>query len=457
MGKGAGAFIQQVGVVWRVVVSVLCASLMVVGCAGESPLGVVGEPGPSGKLEILGEHTHEHDTTPPPVFAGGDLTVGEAIRGYCSTAVVRGLSEQLIQELNCIRPNTMASLKDLKGLSLGSAVMPYMQRPAVDALKRVLGARGGTMYMNSALRTLPQQYLLYQWYLTRRCGISLAARPGTSNHESGLAIDISYYSLWRGTLGSNGFRWLGGNDPVHFDYVRGGIDIRGLSVRAFQRLWNRNHPEDRIAEDGDYGGSTAARLFRAPASGFAKGASCVRQEEPKSAPKLPLEVYWARQADGRYNLRALGPAQVTRVKYFVDGYEIGKASRQDGENFPASYSFSLQQKERKFEVKGYNAEGKEIASGIGLLDVTDEVGVYIKQMGASLYEIGLERAPAGVAYISVTADGYALKDSVEGSEQSQRKAIRTKFSTLGERRFVLHTYESDGTLRGTLRRTFVLR
>lgn len=444
-------------VLWCLLFVVLFVPCLFFGCGGELPGSEGTDRGSSGKLEILGEHNHKHDTTPPPTFVGLDLTVGDAVRGYCSTAVVKGLSEQLIQELNCIRPNTMASLRDLRGLNLGSAVMPYMQKPAVDALKRALRARGVTMFMNSALRTLPQQFLLYRWFLLRRCGISLAAPPGSSNHESGLAIDISHYSSWRNTLGNSGFRWLGGNDPVHFDYVRGGIDIRGLSVRAFQRLWNRNHPNDRIAEDGSYGSNTASRLLRAPASGFAIGPSCSSQERPPEPSKLALEVYWARQSDGSYNLRALGPAQVSRVKYFVDGFEIGKSSREDGENFPTSYKFFVEKLERKLEVKGYDASGKEIASGVGLLDVTESVGVYIKQMGASLYEVGLERAPSSVAYIQVTVDGISLKDSVEDSEQSRRKAVRAKFSRLGQRRFEIRTFNNDGSLRGTLRRTFSLR
>jgi uncharacterized protein (TIGR03382 family) len=60
---------------------------------------------------------------------------------------------------------------------------------------------------------------------------------------------------------------------VHFDNTRA-PDNRGLDVRAFQRLWNRNHPGDKITVDGAYGPQTAARLKQAPATGFAKGAQC---------------------------------------------------------------------------------------------------------------------------------------------------------------------------------------
>jgi hypothetical protein len=129
--------------------------------------------------------------------------------------------------------------------------------------------------VNSMLRTVAQQYLLYRWYQTGSCGISLAAKPGNSNHETGLALDVDNYSTWKSKLQNSGFSWLGGSDPVHFDYVGAGAkDHRGLDVLAFQRLWNRNNPADKIAEDGAWGPNTEARMKKAPAAGFAKGPSC---------------------------------------------------------------------------------------------------------------------------------------------------------------------------------------
>jgi hypothetical protein len=35
--------------------------------------------------------------------------------------------------------------------------------------------------------------------------------------------------------------------------------------------------------------------------------------------------------------------------------------------------------------------------------------------------------------------------------------VRSRFTLLGERQFSIRTYNSDGSLRGTLRRTFTLR
>ncbi len=200
--------------------------------------------------------------------------VSRAVTASCSTTVVKGLASQLVDEIQCLRPNTFARIDGLPNTSLGSAVFPYLQTPAAAALKSIAARRSSTVSVTSGLRTLPQQFLLYRWYQTGRCGIGLAARPGSSNHESGLALDISDSATHRSALQSGGFRWLGSSDPVHYDYTAGGVSLKGLSVKAFQRLWNRNNPSDKIAEDGDYGPATEARLAKAPIGGFSIGATC---------------------------------------------------------------------------------------------------------------------------------------------------------------------------------------
>ncbi|HVY47242.1 MAG TPA: M15 family metallopeptidase, partial [Minicystis sp.] len=103
----------------------------------------------------------------------------------------------------------------------------------------------------------------------------LAATPGNSNHESGLAFDVEEYTTWKSALEAHGFAWFGSSDPVHYDYAgQGAVDHRGTDVLAFQQLWNKNHPGDTIAEDGQYGPATEARLQQSPAGGFPVGASC---------------------------------------------------------------------------------------------------------------------------------------------------------------------------------------
>jgi MYXO-CTERM domain-containing protein len=204
------------------------------------------------------------------------LTVEETVSAGCSTSQVEALSLQIIAQGNCITPGAYVEVPQAPGVSFGAAVLPYLEEPAQQALLAALGSGSGmSMQVNSMLRTVAQQYMLYRWYQLGSCGIGLAATPGKSNHESGLAIDIQQYAQWRPLLEAQGFAWLGSGDPVHFDYVGpGAIDYRGTDVQAFQQLHNLNNPADPIDEDGVYGPATEARLKEAPAEGFAVGPSC---------------------------------------------------------------------------------------------------------------------------------------------------------------------------------------
>ena len=202
------------------------------------------------------------------------ITVQEAIDAGCSTTLVAGLSMQILAQANCNDPGAYVPIPPTEGVSLGSAVIPYMQAPARDALATALESNAGEpMQINSMLRTVAQQYLLYDWYKRGRCGIKLAATPGRSNHQSGLAVDIAEPGTWKKIMRKHGFRWMGKRDRWHFDYD-GEEARRGLDVKAFQRLWNRNHPDDEIRADGDWGETTERALRMAPADGFPTGAIC---------------------------------------------------------------------------------------------------------------------------------------------------------------------------------------
>jgi len=384
--------------------------------------------------------------------APSQTVLSAATTGACNTGVVRGLAEQLVEEIECMRPGTMSRIDGAPGVTLGATVFPFLQRPAAESLRGAAAVR--SMTINSALRTTVQQFVLYTWYRRGRCTnvVSLAAPPGRSNHEAGLAVDISEYSAVKATMQARGFRWLGGNDPVHFDYTAGGIDLRYQSVLAFQRLWNRNNPGDRIAEDGAWGPSTQGRVERSPSAGFTLGSTCARA----IGGDVAIDVGWERELDGGYVLHATADAAVTKVAYYVDGVRLGEISRAASPDLSIAYTFNVAGNERKLEVRGYDATGAQVGRGIGLIDVTPDTGVLIRQTGRRSYEIGLERAIAEVASIEVKADGFLLTDSVSGSTRSARGAVRSMFNQLGARSFEITTYNADGSARGTLRRTFTL-
>lgn len=190
----------------------------------------------------------------------------------CTTSVVIGLSKQIADEISCMSPTLLTRFAPSTRLQITSnAVLPYLHTSAKSGLLKV--AETKTVQVNSAFRSVVQQYLLYRWYQLGRCGITAAATPGRSNHESGRALDLQNYSTLISAMAAQGWSHSVPGDPVHFDHLNS-PDIRGKDVLAFQRLWNRNNPGDKIAEDGAYGPQTEARLKASPATGFATGPTC---------------------------------------------------------------------------------------------------------------------------------------------------------------------------------------
>lgn len=191
----------------------------------------------------------------------------------CGTSTIRELDRQIVKSM---ASNALVSFEDLNVEALGEGVWFYLQPAAKEALQRAISDRGKKLGVFSAYRTIAQQFLLFKQFQEGRCGITAAARPPLSNHQSGLALDIEDHLGWIPFLEAQGWRWLGDSDPAHFDFVGGGtIDLAEINVRAFQRLWNQNNPNDIIDEDGDYGPETELRLADSPAEGFSNGLGMV--------------------------------------------------------------------------------------------------------------------------------------------------------------------------------------
>jgi GH25 family lysozyme M1 (1,4-beta-N-acetylmuramidase) len=172
-------------------------------------------------------------------------------------------------------------------------------------------------------------------------------------------------------------------------------------------------------------------------------------------PSSALSVDWERSADGTFTFTAGAPADVTRVQWSVDGFDLGSST--GAGRFTLRYRFSSQVPERTLVATGFDADGDVVARGVGLFDAVPQTGVFVRQVGQATYEVGLERAPAAVAAIEVDANGWPVGDDLTGDVRSTRLAVLHTYSQLGPRDFVIDTFSADGTRRGTLRRTFVLQ
>jgi len=193
----------------------------------------------------------------------------------CSTAGLRSLNDQIVALLlpavNAGETN-LVSCADIPRLRvIGNSTIPLLQPEARESLKRAIEEKGRELNLIHAYRTVAQQFVLRQWKIKGRCGITSARNPGTSDHERGTAIDIEESEVWKGVLESHQWTWAGPGDKGHFSFKGSGISSKVLTegVRAFQRLWNLHRPEDRIAEDGVFGDiETGPRLLRSPVEGF---------------------------------------------------------------------------------------------------------------------------------------------------------------------------------------------
>src|SRR5687767_11181735 len=83
-------------------------------------------------------------------------SVATAVNQTCGTAAVKGLAIQLVEEINCLRPDTTKRIDNTPGIALatGAAAVPFLQKATAESLEKAQKARGVTMTINSGLRTL---------------------------------------------------------------------------------------------------------------------------------------------------------------------------------------------------------------------------------------------------------------------------------------------------------------
>ena len=437
--------------VWSIV---LACALVIGGCTDVAPR-VVADGGPIGdaaRLDAIasdagprgdaGMVTDTGVTTSCFGVASTSmaLTVQQAVAAVgCSTSVAAPLSQQLVEEINCLAPGTLSRIDGIAGVTTTSAVIPWLQTPAANDLAAAVSARGGTLPLTSALRTLPQQLMLYRWYQMGACGITLAASPGSSPHERGLAVDTGDYAAWQTALEANHWRWHGAGDLVHYDYVGGGVvDLAGRSVLAFQTLWNLNNPTDMISADGAYGPATEARVLRAPTEGFPIGPSC-------GVTHVPFAIDWTLDR-GEYVFTARASSNATSVEYSADGRVLGTVQRTASAVFSLRAGICDDGHDHPISARALDASGTEVEHGVGLFQALSGAAVYIKPTDIATFEIGIERATTAMAAIEVDADGTPVTDATSLATHSTRLAVLHTYSTLGLRTFVVRIYDASGAV-----------
>ena len=194
--------------------------------------------------------------------------------------LIDGLSTQLIEELICMDDSWLEFYEPCEepGCIWAHGPQPLAARPEVlRSLEQITLAVNDFISITAAYRDVAMQYYS-RWYKENCSEAFNAAIPGQSNHQGGRAIDVRYYDFWNDILLANGWEHPIPTDEPHYELIVSdefraeSAELQILSITAFQRLWNRNNPDDLIEEDGIYGPGTKARLGMSPVEGFPIGA-----------------------------------------------------------------------------------------------------------------------------------------------------------------------------------------
>lgn len=197
------------------------------------------------------------------------MNVEELAKTKCSTEGLKALAAQIAQTLIASVPATdIIDISDHVEI-VGGSTLPYLQRAAGEALIAAINEAGRKPKLVHALRTLPQQYMVYYQYIHHLCNIPLAASPGTSPHERAIAIDIQENEVWHKVLAKHNWVWRGPKDPAHFAYHGPqDADFGITEIKAFQQTWNNHNPGDLLKVDGSYGPKTEGKLLVSPVEGW---------------------------------------------------------------------------------------------------------------------------------------------------------------------------------------------
>lgn len=133
-------------------------------------------------------------------------------------------------------------------VSVDGKLVEYRTAQAFGAMRAAASASGVHISIVSGFRTMDQQRYLYNLYLSGRG--NLAARPGYSNHQSGLALDLNTSASgvynWLANHGSEyGFRRTVPSEAWHWERPAGSqgpVSGGGGDGTCWSTTLNRNMP-----------------------------------------------------------------------------------------------------------------------------------------------------------------------------------------------------------------------
>jgi|GEM_PF-1576983 len=206
-------------------------------------------------------------------------------------------------------------------------------------MQAAANADGVRLSLTSGFRTLAEQKHLYNCYTSRSCNSgNLAARPGYSNHQSGLAVDVSTSSWLTRNASRFGFVRTVSKEAWHYEYRGkdpGGPCTRGTSTAAAVG-------SDTAPSDGSEG--TTAPSEATPTAG---GLTWVAPAQDSTL------------GNGFVVKTRATRAGIVKVVYSQGTYDFGTSTKAS-DDFALGYTFQFMG-DKTLTAKGYDANGTLVA------------------------------------------------------------------------------------------------
>ena len=179
-------------------------------------------------LQPAARRTHDHlsNATLPSDRAGGSRRAGLRAMSYAEgAAALSPRNDALVADARVSTHNAYSAGKSLGPIDVVMLQGKPVEKKTAAAFERMRDAAakdGVHLQLNSGFRSMEEQQHLYNLYKSGRG--NLAAYPGHSNHQSGIAVDINVVSdaayNWMHKHGpSFGFRRTVPSEPWHWEYL----------------------------------------------------------------------------------------------------------------------------------------------------------------------------------------------------------------------------------------------
>ena len=210
-----------------------------------------------------------------PLISSSDYPCVETIKSAvidrsCDFSLLQTISQQLIDEMINSTNGTVSELNttNYPNLVVSNNQRIFLETNTLNAFIGVLSNNPQKSFILSfGLVSLPEQYLRDKWDGQCQNIFGVPHMKDANNFMSGNMLELQNFdSNVVKIMQESGFV----KNRQFFIYTQGVINLQNENVRAFQKLWNCNFPEDLMEENGIFDEEVEKRLNISPTKGLGK-------------------------------------------------------------------------------------------------------------------------------------------------------------------------------------------